>query len=246
MGSSVTELYCWFHDSNIVQIRRNKRGRSLEDSKIALWNMVDCQLRPNLVSDPDVIEAFLKVPRDRFVPEHLKTIAYSDRNIDIGGGRVLMAPMFFGKILQHCAISPGEIVLDVACGSGYACAVLSRLAGTVIGLESSSSLVTEVSKLLTDLSVDNAVVVSGELREGLEEEGPYDVIIVEGAVGVFPKSYEKQLASGGRLVLFERLENGNGQAVVYLKHANTLSRRVLFDAVLPFLPEFVAESGFVF
>ena len=67
-----------------------------------------------------------------------------------------------------------------------------------------------------------------------------------GAVGVFPEKYEKQLASGGRLVLFERLENGNGQAVVYLKHANILSRRILFDAVLPVLPEFVAEPGFVF
>ena len=218
----------------------------MEVSKIALWNMVDCQLRPNLVSDPEVIEAFLKVPRDRFVPEDLTTIAYADRNIDIGDGRVLMAPMFFGKVLQHCAISPSEIVLDVACGRGYGCAVLSSLAGTVIGLEGSPSLVTEASTLLTDLSVDNAIVVSGDLRNGLEEEGPYDVIIVEGSVGVFPDQYEKQLASGGRLVLFERLKNGNGQAVVYLKHGNTLSRRILFDAILPVLPEFVVEPGFVF
>jgi len=218
----------------------------LEDSKIALWNMVDCQLRPNLVSDPEVIEAFLKVPRDRFVPEDRRSIAYADRNIDLGDGRVLMAPMFFGKVLQHCAISPSEIVLDVACGRGYGCAVLSSLAGTVIGLEGSPSLVNEASTLLTDLSVDNAIVVSGDLRNGLEEEGPYDVILVEGSVGVFPDQYEKQLASGGRLVLFERLENGNGQAVVYLKHGNTLSRRILFDAILPVLPEFVAEPGFVF
>jgi len=218
----------------------------LEDSKIALWNMVDCQLRPNLVSDPEVIEAFLKVPRDRFVPEDRRSIAYADRNIDIGDGRVLMAPMFFGKVLQHCAISPTEIVLDVACGRGYGCAVLSSLAGTVIGLEGSPSLVSEGSALLTDLSLDNAIVVSGDLRNGLEEEGPYDVIIVEGSVAVFPDQYEKQLASGGRLVLFERLENGNGQAVVYLKHGNTLSRRILFDAILPVLPEFVAEPGFVF
>ena len=218
----------------------------MEDSKIALWNMVDCQLRPNLVSDPEVIEAFLKVPRDRFVPEDRRSIAYADRNIDIGDGRVLMAPMFFGKVLQYCAISPTEIVLDVACGLGYGCAVLSSLAGTVIGLEGSPSLVSEGSALLTDLSLDNAIVVSGDLRNGLEEEGPYDVIIVEGSVGVFPDQYEKQLASGGRLVLFERLENGNGQAVVYLKHGNTLSRRILFDAILPVLPEFVAEPGFVF
>lgn len=218
----------------------------MEDSKIALWNMVDCQLRPNLVSDPEVIEAFLKVPRDRFVPEDRRSIAYADRNIDLGDGRVLMAPMFFGKVLQHCAISPSEIVLDVACGRGYGCAVLSSLAGTVIGLEGSPSLVNEASTLLTDLSVDNAIVVSGDLRNGLEEEGPYDVILVEGSVGVFPDQYEKQLASGGRLVLFERLENGNGQAVVYLKHGNTLSRRILFDAILPVLPEFVAEPGFVF
>ena len=133
MGSSVMELYCWFHDSNIVQIGWNKRGCSLEDSKIALWNMVDCQLRPNLVSDPDVIEAFLEVPRDRFVPEHLKTIAYSDRNINIGDGRVLMAPMFFGKILQHCTISPTEIVLDVDVGVVMLCGTV-RPGGTVIGL----------------------------------------------------------------------------------------------------------------
>ena len=218
----------------------------MEVSKIALWNMVDCQLRPNLVSDPEVIEAFLKVPRDRFVPEDRRSIAYADRNIDIGDGRVLMAPMFFGKVLQYCAISPTEIVLDVACGLGYGCAVLSSLAGTVIGLESLPSMVSEGSALLTDLSLDNAIVVSGDLRNGLEEEGPYDVIIVEGSVGVFPDQYEKQLASGGRLVLFERLKNGNGQAVVYLKHGNTLSRRILFDAILPVLPEFVVEPGFVF
>ena len=218
----------------------------MEDFINARANMVDCQLRPNCVTDPDLLDSFLSVPRERFVSPGQEALAYADRCLDTSAGRAMMPPMFLGKVLQECAVSPDDVILVAACGRGYSCAVLSRMAATVVGLEADTALVAEANAILSDLAADNAAVVERDIATGLMDQGPYDVIVLEGGICSAPDIFIDQLSSGGRLAVFERLNDGTGQAVLYLKSGSTVSRRVLFDALLPVLPGFEAKSGFVF
>ncbi len=218
----------------------------MDGYNIARANMIDCQLRPNRVSDPVLLKAFMDIPREEFVNKEQVTLAYADTTLEIGEGRVMMPPMFFGKLLQEMQITRDDVVLDIACGLGFGCAVLSKLASTVVGLESSSGLVEEGNSILSRIAADNAAIINGDVTRGVPEQGPYDVIIIEGGVKETPASLSEQLSEGGRMGVFEILGNGSGQAVSYLKIGETLSRRVLFDAILPVLNEFESEECFVF
>ena len=98
------------------------------DYQSARLNMVESQVRPNKVTDFAVLDAMLEVPRERFVPEHLRGVAYVDEDVSLGGGRCLIEPMVFGRMLQLAAIAGGNVVLDVGCATGYSSTVLARLA----------------------------------------------------------------------------------------------------------------------
>src|SRR6266700_3242878 len=125
------------------------------DYRSARLNMVESQIRPNKVTDPAVIEAMLAVPRERFVPEALRGVAYVDEDIPLGGGRYLMEPMVLGRLLQTAAIRPSDVVLDVGCGPGYASAVMARLARDVVALEEDPALMRQVAVLVTELGLTN-------------------------------------------------------------------------------------------
>ena len=209
-------------------------------------NMVDCQLRPNQVKNRELIEAFLSTPRENFVSSNYAPLAYADRFIRLSSDRVMMPPMLLGKALQACHITKKDIILDVACGRGYGCAILSKLASTVVGVESNLDLVNLANKTLTELAADNVAVVEGNIGLGLPEQGPYDVILVEGGIYNVPETYKEQLSLGGRLILFEIMDGGNGHAVLYIKSTTTTSRRILFDAQLPVLPGFENKVSFIF
>ena len=209
-------------------------------------NMVDCQLRPNQVKNLDLLQAFLSTPRERFVSSNYASLAYSDQFIKLSPERVMMPPMLLGKLLQECQITKKDIILDVACGRGYGCAILSKLASTVVGIESDLELVNIANKTLTELAADNAAVVKGDIGLGLPEQGPYDVILVEGGIYDVPEVYKEQLSLGGRLILFEMMDGGAGHAVLYIKSSSATSRRILFDAQLPVLSGFEKKTSFSF
>src|SRR5690606_30153493 len=113
---------------------------AMKDYSAARFNMVEGQVRPNRVTDAALIDAMLEVPRELFVPEAVRAVAYVDEDVPIGGGRYLAEPMVFARLVQEAAIEPGDVVLDVGCASGYSTAVLARLAGTVVALESDPEL----------------------------------------------------------------------------------------------------------
>ena len=209
-------------------------------------NMVDCQLRTNKLVDDALIAAFSEIPRERFVPEAMQAIAYVDEDIPLGNGRYLMEPMVFARILQELAITPGDIVLDVGCATGYSSAILSRMAATVVALECDHAMATLANDLLTSLSADNAIVIEGPLAEGYAKQGPYDVIWVGGAVAEISDRLSDQLAEGGRLAAV--IDDGTrpGEAYLMLKRHGIVSRRALFDANVPRLPGFEPKMGFVF
>jgi protein-L-isoaspartate(D-aspartate) O-methyltransferase len=217
------------------------------DFDTARMNMVESQLRTNKVTDQRVLEAFETVPRERFVPRHLKSLAYIDEDLRIAGERYMVEPMVLARLLDHADLKASDMVLVVGSGSGYPLAVLSRIVATVIGLESDKALAEQSEAVLRDLSVDNVVVIQGDMAQGYKKQGPYDLILTNGAVGEVPKTLTDQLApEGGRLITVIRGEAGPGKATAMERWGEAVGRRTLFDANTPVLPGLERRRGFVF
>jgi protein-L-isoaspartate(D-aspartate) O-methyltransferase len=215
------------------------------DFAAARRNMVERQVRTNKVTDEAVLEALGRVPRELFVPEGLRSAAYIDEDLPLGNGRYLIEPMVFGRLLQSAEIRRTDLVLDVGCGPGYSTAVLSHLANMVVALECESRLARRTSAALSELGLDNAVVVEGPLEQGWPAQALYDVILLGGAAERLPEALLAQLEEGGRLAGVE-LHAGIGRAVLYVRYHGTVSGRTLFDAAVPLLPGLAAEPSFVF
>ena len=208
--------------------------------------MVESQLRPNRVTNEAVLAAMGSLPRELFVPEAQRPVAYVDEDLAIAPGRCIMEPLILARLVQAAAPKQDEICLVVGAGTGYSAAVLARLCDTVFALESDGKLAASTSALLSELVLDNIVIVEGALADGLPNQGPYDVIMVNGGVEMLPDPLTDQLAEGGRLVTVFIDDAGVGRAVLIGRGATGISRRVLFDASIPVLPEFEKEAGFVF
>lgn len=169
-----------------------------------------------------------------------------DQSTPVAKDRYLMEPMILAGLLQSAASGPSDIIPDIACGTGNAVAMLARLAENVVGLESDEALVAQGNQVLTDLGVDNAVVVLRDLHEGYSKQGPYNLIIIERAVSKFPEAITDQLVDGGRLVAVMTDESGLGRETVVQKVGQLFSNRILFEANLKALPEFSSVPVFVF
>ena len=216
------------------------------DFAAARSNMVESQIRTNKVTDPHLLDAFETIPRERFVPEPLRGIAYIDEDVALGGERFVMEPMVLAKLLQAARPGPGDVALDLGCGSGYATAILSRLVATVVALEVDAALAAAANQTLDELEIDNAVVVEGQLAEGYPKQAPYNVILLNGAVSEVPLAIADQLAEGGRLVTVVSVGAGLGRATLMRRDSGVISSRILCDASVPVLPGFEAAPGFVF
>ncbi|MBX3529675.1 MAG: protein-L-isoaspartate O-methyltransferase [Rhizobiaceae bacterium] len=211
--------------------------------------MVDGQLRTTDVNDAALLEAIFAVPREEFVPRAKRELAYIDEDLELAASgpepRYLMEPSPFAKLVKLAAPRVGEVVLDVGCASGYSAAVLSRMASSVVALESDPVLAQTATETLSRLGFDNVAVVTGALQAGWAPEAPYDVIVVGGAVDDVPQALLDQLRVGGRLVAVVG-EGNAGFACLYLKdEAGVSARRVANAAVKP-LPGFRRAPSFAF
>jgi protein-L-isoaspartate(D-aspartate) O-methyltransferase len=216
------------------------------DYRAARLNMVEGQLRTNKVTDPAILDAFLDVPRERFVPPHLGGAAYIDEDIPLGGGRSLMEPMVLARLLQLAAIGRGDGVLEIGAATGYATAILSRLAARVVAVEGEQRLIAIARTRMQEMQNGNVTLLEGRLEEGYPAGAPYEVIVIGGAVASVPDAVARQLAEGGRLVTVVRARAGMGQAVLMTRTAGALSQRGVFDAATALLPGFAPAPGFVF
>jgi protein-L-isoaspartate(D-aspartate) O-methyltransferase len=207
--------------------------------------MVEGQVRPADVTRRDIQAAMLEVPRERFVPAALRPIAYADTQPRIAPGRALLDARTFAKMLDAAEPGPDDLVLDVGCGYGYSSMVAAKVAAAVVALEENPDLADRASALLAELGADNVVVERGALTDGAAGSGPYDVILIEGAIETPPVRLLDQLKDGGRLVAVWAAGPA-GQARLYRRAGDAISHRRVFDAVAPVLPGFDAPRGFTF
>ena len=205
--------------------------------------MVDTQVRPSDVTKFPIIDAMLSVPREAFVPSTMREAAYVGENLDIGGGRVLLEPRTLAKMLDVLNIKPTEVILDIAPGLGYSTAVLAHMAEFVIGVEDDESRAEEAQSILSEQGIDNAAIIAGALAEGAAKSGPYDVIILQGAVEVLPDSLLAQLKDGGRIVSIFA-EGDLGVVRIGYKMDQRINWRMAFNAGAPVLTGFAKKAEF--
>ena len=187
-------------------------------------------MMPREVSDNRILEAMVEIPRHLFVETKWEKVAYSDAKLPLTPTRAMLQPEVLGKILQEANISATDKVLDIACGSGYSTAIISRLAGWVVGVEVDKELAYRASLLLPKLQLNNLAIKHGELLAGDHSAAPFNKIIIN--IPIEHKAIEPllaQLINGGKLFVIE----GCGKVtklVEYLNNDNNYSRLELFEA----------------
>jgi protein-L-isoaspartate(D-aspartate) O-methyltransferase len=189
----------------------------------------------------------LEVPRERFAPPGAAPLAYLDLDLPVGEGtsasRRLLKPMVLAKLLQAGDIGATDRVLCVGCATGYAAAVLARLAGEVIAREEEAGLASPARAALAPLA--NVSVAVGPLTGGWPQAAPYDLILLEGATEVEPRAFRHQLKDGGRLVCVLGSSPG-AKAMLYCRSGDDLGGRPIFDAAASVLPGFMLPPVFAF
>lgn len=210
----------------------------IPDFAAARAAMVECQLRPQGVTDPSVLAAMGSIPRERFLPEHSRPLAYVDRAVAIGEGRFLSAPAVLGQLLTHMVPETGQSALIVGAGTGYSAAVLGAMGLKVVAIESSADLIGRARKLGVKL-------IKGVLAAGHVQGAPYDHILIDGAVEVIPDAIVRQLADGGHLgaALADR---GITRLIVGRKSGGAFGYLSIADAGVPALPGFSRPKEFAF
>jgi protein-L-isoaspartate(D-aspartate) O-methyltransferase len=210
----------------------------IPDFAAARRAMIESQLRPEGVTDVAVLEAMDSVPREQFVPEESRPLAYADRSLPLGGGRFLSAPAVLGQLLTQMAPEKGERALVIGAGTGYSATVLAHIGCEVVALESAPKLAARAREL-------GVHVVEGPLEAGHKAGAPYQLILIDGAVEYLPEPIVKQLADGGRLgtALIDRRVT---RLIVGQKVAGAFGYLSVSDAGVAALPGFSRPRPFTF
>lgn len=160
--------------------------------------MVASQLRTNAVSDPRVVAAMARVPREKYLPDSAARLAYRDTAVPLAHGRKANLPIAIGKLLTEARVKPSDSVLLIGAAGGYTAAVLAELAGEVIAVESDPVLAADAHTALAGFT--NVTVIEGSLEDGCPSRAPFDLLVIDGAIERLPEALIAQLKVGGRAV----------------------------------------------
>lgn len=213
-------------------------------------NMVDSQVRPNRVTDPRILSALRRLPRERFIPDSVRALAYVDEDVPLGNGRYLMEPMVLARLLQAAQPRENERTLVVGAGTGYGAAVLAACGCKVVALESDPALLSIATAVMPEFA-PSVSLVAGPLAAGWPANAPYDLILIEGAVPEIPATLKEQLhLEQGRLVTAlcdpERTGTGTTRAIIAEATPAGLGVTPIFDCATPPLPGLRKAPAFEF
>lgn len=170
------------------------------DFERARFNMVEQQIRPWNVLDSQVLDLLLRVPREDYVPEQYRALAFADMEIPLGHGEKMAQPKLEARMLQELGIASSDRILEVGTGSGYMTALLASLGSHVYSVDIIPEFTQSAAAKLAAHGITNVTLETGDAARGWDKHGPYDVIVLTGSVPVLPEAFQKSLTPGGRLL----------------------------------------------
>ena len=216
------------------------------DIELARDNMIEQQIRPWDVLDQRVLDAIKQIPRERFAPEQYKNLAFSDMQIPISEGQLMMEPKLEARMLQTLQIEPEDRILEIGTGTGYLTACLARLGNEVVTVEIDPELSRQAQQSLTGQGLENVAFQVGDASEGWSRDGEFDVIAITGSLPELPESYKQQLKNNGRLFVIEGEGSLMEAQLITRTGKSDWSTESLFETFLPALVNTGNTDTFVF
>ena len=202
----------------------------------ARFNMIEQQIRPWDVLDQRVLDVMNSDPRELFVPQDCRSLAFADTNIPLGHEQVMMAPKLEGRLLQTLAISPDDSILEIGTGSGYLTACLGKLGKHVTSIDIYSDFTTAAAAKLEVQGISNVTLETADAAEGIDSDARYDVIAVTGSLPLLQQQFRKNLAVGGRLfIITGALPIMEARLITRVDENNWSSECVLETCIPPLL-----------
>ncbi len=205
--------------------------------------MVESQLRTNDVNDPAIIQAVLTVPRETFVPTDRRDAAYIDRAVPLGDGRALNPPLATARLIAAVSPQKGDKVLLIGAATGYAAALLAMLGAQVVAIEEDDALLATARAALA--GQDGVTLVQAPLTNGHAADGPYDIVLIDGAVESFPEALVAQLRIGGQAA-FGRRDEAVTRLCSGSRSAGGFGAIPFLDCEAVHLPGFAQPKSFSF
>jgi protein-L-isoaspartate(D-aspartate) O-methyltransferase len=201
----------------------------------ARYNMIEQQIRPWEVLDQRVLDLLSTVPREDFVPEGYRNMAFADINIPLGEGQVMMSPKVEARILQALTVQDDETVLEIGTGSGYFTALLATLAKQVFSVDINPDMTRQAGEKLAAHGLTNITLETGDAARGWDNHAPYDIIVVTGSLPLLPDTFKQALKVGGRLLAVVGDSPAMGVLLITRIGDTEWAQETLFETDLPAL-----------
>ena len=208
-------------------------------------NMIDGQIRPINGISKEVISAFSSVNRSDFVPEDLILRSFTEKNLKLSSDRYLLRPNLIGEIINQVLPKSNESILVLPASTGYSSAIISHLAETVIAVEEEDNFISIAENGMKISGINNVVFIKKKINENCLDQGPFNAIIIEGAIDYLPDQFLNQLENHGRLFALIKKEDVTN-AMLYIKNENSINSRFLFSCDAPKLNFFKKKNNFSF
>jgi len=206
--------------------------------------MIEHQIRTWDISDVRVLELFEKINRGYFVPEEFKKLAYADMRIPLPDNQTMLSPKEEARILQELRIKPTEEVLEIGTGSGFLTILLATLAKSVLSIEINPKLINFASKSIKEAKLDNVTIEEHDAFFELLDDGPFDIIVISGAMHEIPDFYKENLNVGGRLFAFLGESPAIRATLIERITYNSWKTRTIYETDIQYLINKNAKDNF--
>jgi protein-L-isoaspartate(D-aspartate) O-methyltransferase len=219
---------------------------SQTDLEQARFNMIEQQVRTWEVLDQRVLDTMNRIPRENFVPEHYRSLAFVDTEIPIGHDQVMMAPKVEGRLLQALNITPQDSILEIGTGSGYLTACLASLGKHVTSIDIVPDFTKATAARLAEQGISNVTLETADVANGVSTSEQYDVIAVTGSLPLLQKQFHESLKIGGRLFVITGKLPIMEALLITRVNENNWSQESLFETCIAPLEHASRPQGFVF